>query len=452
MLSRLNQTLPRLTSENRHRIGAILAIAIPAGLNSLLDILTVAIDLLMVGVISPEATVAVGVGLNYFLLIYVFTTIFFVGTNALVSRFFGAKELKSACEALSSIALVALLAGIPLFGAAYLSYERFFDFIGVSEEAKRLGVEYLSILIFMTLLFTFRVVMTSALSAIGDTKTPFLIKLASAVLNVALNYLFIFGKAGFPAMGVAGAALSTLLVTALEVAVLIYVLSGARRAIGWVRAFEWSYVARALRVGFPSGAERLFTILAIIIIAKLVAGYGTSELAGYQIASRIEGFVFMPGFGFMVAAMALMGQNLGAKNPAEAERYVYTTLWLGASFMGFLGFLMVIFSEPLSALFTSERETILYSALYLFIVGLSQIPLALIFIFDGALRGAGATKATLWVNSLSIWIGRILPSIWIAQEGWALGWIYGLIALETLARAGIFWWLFKRGIWRDREV
>ena len=72
-------------------------------------------------------------------------------------------------------------------------------------------------------------------------------------------------------------------------------------------------------VGIPSGCERLFTLFSIILMTKFIALYGTYDLAGYQIATRIEGFAFMPGFGFMIAAMALMGQNLGAKKPLEAR-------------------------------------------------------------------------------------------------------------------------------------
>lgn len=74
-------------------------------------------------------------------------------------------------------------------------------------------------------------------------------------------------------------------------------------------------------------------------MTKFVAFYGTYDLAGYQIATRIEGFAFMPGFGFMIAAMALMGQNLGAKKPLEAKYSTLNTLLLGGIFMGIVGFL-----------------------------------------------------------------------------------------------------------------
>lgn len=452
MLRRFDQALPRLSLQNRHRAEAILAIAIPAGLNSLLDILSIAIDLLMVGMISTEATVAVGVGLNYFMLIYVVTTVFFVGTNAMVSRFFGARDFKAANEAFSSMALAALAVGVPLFGAAFFSYEGFFDLIGTSSEAKRLGLEYLSILIFVAPVFVLKTVMVSALSASGDTKTPFVIKLLSSLLNALLNYLLIFGKAGFPEFGVSGAAFSTLAVNIMEFLILTYLFWRGKKSVAWSGKVSLDYIKRGVKVGLPSGVERCLTIVSILVITKLVASYGTPELAGYQIAVRIEGFAFMPGFGFMVAAMTLVGQNLGAKNPSEAEACVRVTLWLGGIFMGILGLWMILIPEVLTGFFSQDAKTITLGALYLWMIGFSQIPLAMVFILDGALRGAGATKVTLWVNTLSIWGIRIVPAIFIASRGCPLGWIYALLSLETFWRAWIFWTLFKRGIWKGVNI
>ena len=439
-------------SIDKKRARAILAIAIPAGLNSLLDIISIAIDLFMVGRLCVEASVALGVGLNYFMLIYIFSTVFFVGTNALVSRFFGAKDLESANRALSSISLAALLFGFPLFFAAFYTHESFFAFIGTNARASELGAQYLNVLIYIVPIFCLRVVMTASLSACGDTKTPFQIKGISTLLNVILNYIFIFGAFGFPALGVAGAALSTLGVGIMEVLILIYLLSNNRRAISWSRRLELSYVKRAFKVGFPSGVERACTIVSLLITTKLIALYGTPELAGYQIASRIEGFAFMPGFGFMVASMTLMGQSLGAKEPEEGIKYVLHTMILGAIFMGILGLVMIAIPEGLMWLFISDEMTIKMGALYLFALGFSQIPLSVVFVLDGALRGAGATRSTLLINLLSIWSLRILPAALIAHNGYALWGIYALISLETFFRAWVFWSFFKRGKWKNIKL
>lgn len=448
MLRRFDTAIFRLDSRSR----SVLGIAIPAGLNSLLDILATAVDLLMVGFLSIEATVAVGVGLNYFMLIYVFSTVFFVGTNALVSRAFGARDEMGANDSFSTILVTALVACVPIFILARFTYEGFFDLIGTSAEAKALGIQYVGILTFIVPFFFARIVMVAALSACGDTKTPFLIKLFSAFLNVVLNYIFIFGAFGFPVLGVAGAALSTLLVAIVEVGILGFLLFTSRRAVAWSGRIIPGYAKRALKVGLPSGIERCLTIVSLLVVMKLVATYGMPELAGYQIGTRIEGFVFMPGFGFAVAAMTLMGQNIGAGKLDEAEKHVHATLWLGGAFMGSLGLFMIFMPHFFSSFFSSDDQTIAASALYIFAFGFSQIPLSMVFIFDGALRGAGATKATLAVNTLSIWGLRIVPAWFLASHGYPLWLIYVLISAETFVRAWMFWLLFKRGIWRSVVV
>ena len=158
---------------SKERSRKILNIAIPSGLNSLLDIINLSIDLLMIGTFGASAIVAVGVSLNFIMLLFAFTTIIFVGNSALVSRFLGANNQDAANEVVMSLSFAAFCFSLPLMLFAFLSFEVFFSWIGVDSNAHLIGSEYLSIVLFSVPLLLIKQVSISAFSAAGATKLPF---------------------------------------------------------------------------------------------------------------------------------------------------------------------------------------------------------------------------------------------------------------------------------------
>lgn len=441
----------RFFSKDRSR--KILNIAIPSGLNSLLDIINISIDLLMIGVFGANAIVAVGVSLNFMMLMFAFTTIVFVGNNALVARFLGANDKKSANEVVISLTFASFCLSVPLMLLSFWGYELFFSWIGISEQAHSIGSSYLGIVLFSVPLLLIKQVSISAFSAAGATKFPFYIKIGITLINPLIKFVLIFGFFFIPSFGVNGAAIGTLIVNFLEtLALFLFLLLYKNSPIALRGSINFDYIKRAFIVGIPSGAERFLTLFAILFMTKFVALYGTYDLAGYQIATRIEGFAFMPGFGFMIAAMALMGQNLGGKKPLEAKYSTLNTLLLGGIFMGIVGFIMSVFAVQISGFFSEDAETIKASASYLIPIGISQVPFAFICILDGALRGAGITKITLMINSVMIWGLRVIPCYFIATLGYAVEYIYVCICMETFLRAFVYWRIFQSGIWRKQKV
>ncbi len=436
----------------KDRIKNILILAVPAALNSLLDMVNVLIDLLMVGKLSPEAIVAVGTGMQYLMLVYIFMSAFYVGTNAIVSRFIGAGETSEASRSLFNLSILALLISFPV--ALFFDWlnPHYYPWITDSVKAQMLGISYMEIILLSLPFMFLKIVFVSSLSASGNTKVPFLVKFVGIFLNIFLNYALIFGNFGFPRLEVDGAAIATLIVQVFEVVLLFIILKSDRYGITFERGLRLDLMKRAMRVGIPTSFERFFTFSAMLYLSKIISSYGVDALAGFQIGLRIEGLAFMPGIGFMIASMALVGQSLGAKNPDEGERNVLATLFVALLFMGSLGLLMIFIPESLASFFTDDPNTIKSAALYLFIIGFSQIPLAMLFVLDGALRGAGATKTTLFINVGSLWILRIIPCLLIAEFSLPLAFIFIVFSLETLFRGVLFWYFFKKGAWKSINV
>ena len=430
----------------------VLKLSIPAALNSLMDMLQVITDLVMVGRISAFAVAAVGLGLQSLMFIFAVLTLLHVGTSALLSRFIGAKRIKRASVGLSTLLRFALLLSLPVMVAWFYLASNIYVWFGTAPEVVALGEAYVQMLTWMLPFVFMKLVFVSALNAAGDTKTPMKVKTGSIILNIILNYLFIFGHYGFPELGVLGAAVGTVIVNILEF--IVYVVLYLKHKTPYIPAWHYSksLLSRALKVGIPASLERALTFGSFMLFTVIITHYGTEVLAGYQIGLRVEGLAFMPGIGFTIAAMALMGQGLGAKKPEQAREDVLLVLKYTSGFMFFLSFFMIFMPEKIVWLFTDDVQTIKEASLYLRVVGFSQIPLAFNFVLSGALRGAGDSKRTLKINLISLWCVRIIPAFLLSWYFENIMWVYFAMISDTFVKAIWLWITFNRGEWQKIKV
>ena len=430
----------------------ILKLSIPAAINSLLDMLQVITDLIMVGRISAFAVAAVGLGLQSLMLVFAVLTVLHVGTSALLSRFVGAERMKRASVGLSTLLRFALMLSLPAMLLWYFFASSIYVWFGTAPEVVALGEDYVQMLTWMMPFIFMKLVFVSALNAAGDTKTPMKVKIVSILLNVILNYLFIFGNYGFPELGVLGAAVGTVIVNALEFLVYVVLYLRGKTPFVPMTLFSKSLLRRALKVGIPASIERSLTFGSFMLFTLVIAHYGTAVLAGYQIGLRVEGLAFMPGIGFTIAAMALMGQGLGAKKPEQAREDVMLVLKYTSGFMFILSFFMIFMPEKIVWLFTDDAATIKEASLYLRIVGVSQIPLAFNFVLSGALRGAGDSKKTMKINLISLWFVRILPAFLLSWYFENILFVYLAMISDTFVKAIWLWRRFNSGEWQKIKV
>ena len=414
--------------------------------------LQVITDLIMVGRISAFAVAAVGLGLQSLTFMFAILTLLHVGTSALLSRFIGAGRMKRASTGLATLLRFAFFLSFPMMLLWYVLSSNVYVWFGTVSEVVALGEDYVQMLTWMLPFVFVKLVFVTALNAAGDTKTPMYVKIGSIVLNVFLNYLFIFGNLGFPELGVMGAALATVIVNILET--LIYTWLYAKRKMPYIPTLHYSksLLSRALKVGIPASFERTLTFGSFMLFTVIIAHYGTEVLAGYQIGLRVEGLAFMPGIGFTIAAMALMGQGLGAKKPEQSREDVLLVLKYTIGLMFFLSFFMIFTPEKIVWLFTDDVQTIKEASLYLQIVGLSQIPLAFNFVLSGALRGAGDTKRTLKISLVSLWFVRILPAFFLSWYFENILFVYLAMIFDTFVKAVWLWKTFDKGEWMKIKV
>jgi len=425
----------------------VLRLAIPAAFKHLLDIIQILIDMVMVGSLGAAALAAVGLSMQFMMMVQVAMTLYVIGSSVLISRYIGSGRRKRGSSVLFSMVSLTIALSVIVGLMGWYFGSDLFAWMGSEEDVIRLGHEYFGTLsLGMTLIFL-DALAYNALSAAGDTHSSLVIKIFSAFLNAGLNYLFIFGHGGFEAMGVAGAAYATLCAYAFNLLLYGWVFAKKGGVLDIIPVFSVADLKRGIRIGMPAAYERGIGVGSFMLFVMIIGSYGTHAMAGYQIGLRIEALAFMPGFGFSVAAMALAGQNIGAKKVEEAYFSGILSAKIAAVFMGSVGVVLFVFPEYLASWFTHDRLTIEQASIYLRLVGISQIPLALTFVFSGALRGAGATKTTLRINTASLWLFRIIPAYAVMVMGWGIVWVYAAMSVETFIKGLWFWMVYKKREW-----
>lgn len=430
----------------------VLRIAVPVVLNNLLHTLIIYTDFAMVSRLSADAIVAVGLGMHVWGMFYASMALIYTGQNALMSRFVGAGEYKRASMVISTLLIFVTLISVPvIFFWNYVGLW-IFDLFGASASVTALAQAYLTI-VFISIPFEYiNSIFFTAFSSEGNTKIAMYITLAIVFLNALADYALIFGYFGLPALGVKGAAIATLAMMIFETVVFaLYFLRGKTRFTP-MRRFSVNLIKRVLRTGFPAMVDRVSGSAAMLLFAGMVLALGTEVSAGFQLGLRIEGLAYMPGFGFAMAASVLMGQGLGAKDPLRSYRDVMLSLRYAVAIMFAVSILFILFPGVLVRLFTDESRIVYEASMYLIIVGATQIPLGVYFVLISALKGAGDTKRTFWINFVTMWVFRIIPGlISVYGFGSIIGVYIGLV-VDPVAKAVIFWREFQKGGWKRIKV
>ena len=408
--------------------------------------------MLMVGMVSVSALAAVGMSMQFMMIINILMTLYVVGGNALISRFIGQGRKKRASSLLYTLGVFALVLSVFVTIGGYIGSEHFYIWMGASSDVVEQGTLYFKIISLGVVVIFIDTLLYNALSAAGDTTSSLYIKLISASINAFLNYVLIFGHFGFEAMGVEGAAYATVIAYCFNVVAYFFLIKRSTSKLNIIPIIRLKDMKRVWNIGWSAALDRGISSMSFLVFVSIIASYGTAELAGYQVGLRIEGIAFMPGFGFAIAAMALVGQNLGANNKEKAYRMGIISGRIAYVFMGSVGVVLILFPEYLVSFFTTDAATISVASYYLILVGLAQIPLAIMFVYSGALRGAGATKTTLKINVLSLWFFRVIPSYIAYKMGYSIVAIFIIMNVETLLKGLIYRHIYQKRTWLDTKV
>ncbi len=438
---------------------SIFSLAWPVMISNLLQTLTTTVDLIMVGSLgaeAPAAVAAVGLGANFVYLFFAVMISVSAGTIALVARAMGAKDQPLADHVLKQSFVLGAILSVPLTIAGVVFAEPVLVAFGATPDVVGPGAAYIRIISFVVFFQFVNFLGSAALRGAGDTVTPLWIGVLVNVVNFAVNVNTIYGNAFLPRMGVVGAAIGTSISYVVGAAVLValFLRGNHRLRLKWGGPrVNLETVRRIFRIGWPAALEQIMLQVAFLVWVGMVVVYGTDVLAAHQIGLRIQSFAFMPGFGFAIAATALVGQNLGGQSPEKAERSGWEAARLSVIVMTATAVAIFLLAEYIARLFIADPSVVAWSVTFIRIHAVSIPAVGVFFAIDGALRGAGDTRFPLMTSLSGIYVVR-LPLAFLL--GFVLGFgIVGVwipLVIEYWYRAALIAHHFRRGRWKALRV
>lgn len=410
------------------------------------------VDTIMVSRVGGVSAVAVATQLDWLLGPVTFGVN--SGVNIYSSQFYGAKDEKSLKKCFGFSMLMSLLIALVFFLLAALAGQSVLRFYSTDCEIVRLGWRYLRIVCFGYLFSAVTSAFTFAYRSVQRTKIPMYIGFGINVINACLNYVLIFGKLGLPAMGVAGAALATVIANACGAAAHIVwgvatrqpFLGTFREMTDWSRAFLTPIIRRML----PLIANEALFGFGNSMYMKAYGLLGGSAIEIYKIGNTVGSFFFTAAMGMNNAAGLLVGEQLGKKDLAGAKKCVRCLFPVSAALAILVFLLITVTAGPLVSLFGLTDEAIRAGAVMMVRLFAIRIGFRLFnVIFMSTIRAGGDSYFLMFLDCGVVWlVGVPLAFFAVKTLGvTSITTLYALIQAEQLVRMLLGIFRYRQGKW-----
>ena len=354
-----------------------------------------------------------------------FSFCFFLGVlayaNALTAQYLGAGE-REKCPRVVTQGLLMTLMSLPFLTLITLLVAGIFEGMGHEPEMVELERTYYLILMSGVLVTLSKVCFSSYFAGIGRTYVVMICDVFGLVVNVPLCYVMAFGKLGFPALGIVGAGISTVIATILAFLLFVafYFHRRHREEFGVMRSFvlDTKILRRYWRLGFPSGLEMFLNVAAFNLFLLMFQSYGIAEAASAAIVFNWDILSFVPMIGLNLGIISLVGRFVGARNMERVNEVMTAAFTLGLSYSAMLAVIYISWRYPLVEVFAppSGDFTAIRELSSFMMIGLSSYVMAdaVILVSGGILRGAGDTR-WLMVASVSLHWAMLVAQFFIIR-------------------------------------
>lgn len=353
------------------------------------------VDMFWVGKMGSGAVAAVGTAGFFTWFGGSFILISKVGAEIGVAQSIGTKDEEGVKKYVANSIIINIILAL-MYGIILIVFrEPIIGFFDLGDDKIINDTTIYLVIIALGIIFNFiNPVLTSIFNGSGNSKSPFIINTIGLVFNIVFDPILIFGIGPFPALGVAGAAIATVLAQALVTFIFVYYIFKMKYDYFRINYFEYidkSYIIKIVKLGFPVAIQNGLFSLFSMILAKIIAIWGPTPIAVQKVGSQIEAISWMTAGGFSTALGTFVGQNYGARKWERIYKGYIATMAM-AILTGLLAtFLLIFFGEELFSLFISDSEAINYGEAYLRILGYSQLFMCIEITTAGAFNGLGKT-------------------------------------------------------------
>ena len=399
----------------------------------------------------------VGLTESVITLVYTIAIGLSIAATAVVARRIGEKNPEAASHAGAQAILLAIVSSIVLSILGVIFAPDILRLMGAHPDVIREGTPFTRIMMGGSVIIILLFLINGIFRGAGDAAIAMRSLWIASIINIILCPMLIMGYGPFPELGLMGAAIATTIGRGIGVLYQCWYLFGGKGTIKitWPH-FKWNTVLikHLFNVAWPATFQFFIQSGSWIVLAWIVSDTGgTDASAGYQVAIRNVVFFILPAWGFSNAAAALVGQNLGAKQPDRAEQSVLLTTKYNAIFMALVMILFLFFASPIISIFTNEPEVHKFGVLSLQIIGSGYIFYGIGMVMMQALNGAGDTKTPTWINIVGFWLFQI-PFAFLLAKVFKMGPTGAFIAVpvaETVIAIAAYYY-FKKGKWKKVKV
>ncbi len=388
----------------------IIKLAVPLILSNLFMTILELTDALFIGRLGSAALAGVSISGTILFFLATFGAGLSVGTVALIARNTGAKNYDKANEVAMQSFILGITIALILGSLGYLFSENILTALGAKGEVLNYGTGYIKILFKYIFTMFFMFLGSAVLRGSGDTKTPMYITLISVVINIILDWLLIFGKLGFPALGVKGAATATVISRGISSTILMILLIKGKHNIHIrLKSIKVSFniISKIFKIGFPASIQMFIRSTSAIILIKIVSYFGTETIAAYGIGARIFSLFILPGFGFSDASATMVGQNFGANKISRIKKSAYISAGYYFIVLLFLSVSVFAFSKNIIMLFNTEPEVIKIGSVYLKYISVSALSLCIGLVLSRSFQGLGKSMIPMIITGITLYAVQI---------------------------------------------
>jgi len=424
-------------------------LAYPVMLGSLGQTTVNLADSVMVGQTGHIPLAAVSLSNSLFFAPMVFGMGIAFGITPLVANAEGANNQEKSVRVLKNGLIVTFLAGLML-GAIVLVLANNMHWMGQNPEVIAAAKPYLYFLIASVVPFMFFMALKQFSEGISDTKAAMRVSLTANVLNVVLNYFLIFGKAGFPEMGLVGAGLSTFISRVFQaVALGAWLWLQPRyklyQDIWRQTVVKFRYIKDVLAIGIPSGLQAIFEVSAFAMASIFMGTIGAEAQAAHQIAISLASMSFMLASGFASAATIRVGNQLGKKDYPQLRLAMRTIFRMVILLATFSGVIFIAGRYYLPGLFTDDSAVIDIAAGLFIVTAIFQLSDCVQVVALGALRGFSDVKMPTLITFLAYWVVA-LPLAYFLGKHTSMGpnGIWAGLAIGLTVAAALLWYRYQK--------
>lgn len=369
------------------------------------------IDLAMVGRLGNAAIAALGLSIFSGNVVFAFMTGITFAVQGIVARNVGEGSPMPAWLPLRGGIMIAVLAGVPLTILAYVLTPFLFSLTSSDPAVTKIGVSFLRTLFLAIIPIGIHASFKGYWAGIKKTRVYMVVVVLMNCMNAIMNYALIFGHFGLPALGPVGAAIATLSACVTGVIVNCLYFNFPKTGL-WTPHSDWSLLGRIIKLALPETMGDFMSSVGYVVFFWMVGQVGTPELAAASVLIRILVILNLLPMALGVASATLVGQSMGAGDPAQALQWGWDTGKLGIVVLSLLGLPLVIFPRTCLSFFLTDPHTISIATTPLQLAGAIASVGSLIYIFGYTLYSSGDGNRVVIVSFVIQWV-FFLPAVWI---------------------------------------